>query len=171
LPDLRHTRGAAVRVKENDGVGMAMSARAAAEAYASALADPDAPEAAEIANDSFVRQMRSAAAANAALPDVDFSQTWSVEDVRYALRTADGGALAFVTFLRQDTYTVPEGLTVTWPDDSPQKAFLSSGISGSGKLSYYHQVLIHLPGGKGKPRALGQYGGVVSGESGSTSAR
>jgi hypothetical protein len=171
LPDLRHTRGAAVRVKENDGVGMAMSARAAAEAYASALADPDAPEAAKIADDSFVRQMRSAAATNAALPDVDFAQTWSVEDVRYALRTADGGALAFVTFLRQDTYTVPEGLTVTWPDDSPQKAFLSSGISGSGKLNYYHQVLIHLPGGKGKPRALGQYGGVVSGESGSTPAR
>jgi hypothetical protein len=166
LPDLRRRDGAAVTVKADDGVGMAMSAQEAATAYAAVLTDPDAADADRIAEDSFIEQMRAAAATNAGLPDVTFSQTWQADDVQYALRTADGGALAFVTFLRQDTYTVKEGLTVTWPEGSPQQAFLSAGISGSGQLSYYHQVLLYLPGGNGKPRALGQYGGVVSGDDG-----
>jgi hypothetical protein len=38
---------------------------------------------------------------------------------------------------------------------------------GSGTLTYLHQVLLYIPGGNGQPRALGQYGGVVSGENGS----
>ena len=54
------------------------------------------------------------------------------------------------------------GIKVSWPAGSPQEAFLTNGISGSGKLRYYHQVLLYVPGGsKGEPRALGQYGGVV----------
>lgn len=170
LPEVRRRGGAAVRVAADDETGMSMSAQDAAEAYAAVLADPAAASA-EIADDSFIQQMRTTAATNAGLDDVSFSQTWEAEDVQYALRTADGGALAFVTFLRQDTYTVEDGLTITWPEGSPQQAFLSAGIEGSGQLNYYHQVLIHLPGGKGKPRALGQYGGVVSGDSGATNFR
>jgi hypothetical protein len=50
---------------------------------------------------------------------------------------------------------------VSWPAGSPQEAFLAEGISSSGKLRYYHQVLLYLPGGDARPRALGQYGGVV----------
>lgn len=171
LPQIRRRDGAAVRVTAGDGAGVSMSPKEAAEAYAAVLADPSAPAAAEIADDSFVQQMRSTAATNAQLDDVRFSQRWEAEDVKYALRTTDGGVLAFVTFLREDTYTVDEGLTVTWPEGSPQQAFLSTGIAGSGQLAYYHQVLLHLPGDGGKPRALGQYGGVVSGDSGSTSIR
>lgn len=170
LPDLRHRDGEALTVAADDGVGMAMSPQKAATAYAAVLTDPKAPEAAEITDDSFIQQMRTAATTNAGLPDVRFAQTWEADDIRFALRTADGGALAFVTFLRQDTYTVKAGLTVTWPAGSPQQAFLSSGISSSGQLSYYHQVLLYLPGGNGKPRALGQYGGVVSGDTGEGSA-
>jgi hypothetical protein len=168
LPELRRRDGDAVTVAAGDGRGVAMSPQDAATAYAAVLTDPDAPESAAIADDSFIRQMRKTAATNAGLPDVSFAQTWQADDVRYAMRTTDGGVLAFVTFLRQDTYTVEPGLTVTWPEGSPQQAFLSSGISGSGQLSYYHQVLLYLPGGDEKPRALGQYGGVVSGDAAAT---
>jgi hypothetical protein len=163
LPDVRRASGAAVTVKADNGTGMAMSPQQAADAYAAVLADPNAQQSSQIADDSFIKQMRATAATNADLADVTFSQTWEAQDVQYALRTSDGGALAFVTLLRQDTYTVKDGLTVTWPEGSPQRAFLSKGISGSGTLSYLHQVLLYLPGGDGEPRALGQYGGVVSG--------
>jgi hypothetical protein len=164
LPRIRRTAGAAVTVAADDGVGMSMSPQAAAAAYASVLADPKASGSGTIAADSFIKQMRSAAQSNAALKDVKFSQTWEAQDVQYALRTRDGGAIAFVTLLRKDTYAVKDGLTVTWPEGTPQQAFLSAGISGSGTLSYLHQVLLYLPGGDGPPRALGQYGGVVGGE-------
>jgi hypothetical protein len=171
IPAIRRTSGAAVTVKPDDGRGMSMSAQEAAAAYAAVLADPKAPEAASIGDDAFVKQMRAAAATNGGLEGVQFSQTWEAQDVRHVLRTRDGGALAFVTLLRQDTYTVKDGLTITWPEGSPQQAFLSKGISGSGKLTYLHQVLLRIPGNNGTPRALGQYGGVVSGDGGETTVR
>ncbi|MCD9199208.1 hypothetical protein [Aeromicrobium wangtongii] len=171
IPTIRRSSGAAVTVDPKNGSGLPMSAQDAATAYAAVLADPKAPEASSIADDAFIKQMRAAAATNGGLEGVKFSQTWEAQDVRYALRTSDGGALAFVTLLRQDTYTVQDGLTITWPEGSPQQAFLSQGISGSGKLSYLHQVLLQIPGDAGKPRALGQYGGVVSGEGGETAVR
>ncbi|MET0820224.1 MAG: hypothetical protein ABWY58_04620 [Aeromicrobium sp.] len=164
LPPIRRSGGAALKVAADDGVGMSMSPQDAAKAYAAVLADPKAPAARAIADDSFIKQMRATARSNAELKDVRFSQAWEAQDVQYALRTSDGGALAFVTLLRTDTYSVEDGLTVTWPEGSPQRAFLSAGISGSGTLSYLHQVLLYLPGGDGPPRALGQYGGVVGGE-------
>jgi len=166
IPGIRRENGAAVTVAPDDGVGMAMSAQDAAAAYAAVLGSPGAPEANSIPDDSFIKQMRAAAAVNAELQDVEFSQTWQAQDVQYALRTSDGGALAFVTLLRDDTYRVKDGLTITWPEGSPQQAFLSEGISSSGTLTYLHQVLLYIPGGKGDPRALGQYGGVVSGDNG-----
>ena len=141
------------------------TATAAAKAYAESLADASSKSAGKVADDSFVKQMRATADTNGKLEGVKFSQSWGADDVEYVLRTADGGALAFVTLLRLDTYAVKEGLTVSWPQGTPQQAFLSSGISSSGKLRYYHQVLLYLPGGSGKPRALGQYGGVVSADS------
>ncbi len=166
LPSIRTSDGAARRVDPSDGAGMAMSIDDAAEAYVRTLTDPAAAEADTIEEDSFIDQMREAVAVNASLDGVGFSQTWEAEDVQYALRTDDGGALAFVTLLRTDSYTVDDGLQVTWPPGSPQQAFLAEGVQGSGVLSYYHQVLVYLPGGKDKPRALGQFGGVVSGDVG-----
>ncbi|MRK01105.1 hypothetical protein GEV27_06175 [Aeromicrobium sp. S22] len=170
LPQIRRESGAPVTVKPKDGVGMSMSVQDAAAAYVKVLSDPKAPEASSIVSDSFIEQMRSAAQTNGSLKGVTFSQTWGADDVRYALRTADGGALAFVTLLRSDTYDVKEGLTITWPEGTPQQAFLASGIAGSGKLNYYHQVLLYIPGGTGKPRALGQYGGVVSADAAGTAS-
>lgn len=170
LPGIRRTRGAALTVAADNGTGVAMSPQAAADAYAAVLAGP-AAAASDVPTDSFIRQMRATAETNAGLADVQFSQAWEAQPVSYALRTSDGGALTFVTLLRQDTYTVDDGLTVTFPDGSPQKALLPAGITGSGTLSYLHQVLLYLPGGDGEPRALGQYGGVVSGQGGATDAR
>jgi hypothetical protein len=161
IPGIR-SEGEALTVKPDDGVGMSMSATKAAKAYAKSLADPESSDAGRVADDSFIKQMRTTAENNAKLEGVTFSQSWGNEDVKYVLRTTDGGALAFVTLLRLDTYTVKEGLTVSWPEGTPQQAFLSSGISSAGKLRYYHQVLLYIPGSGGKPRAIGQYGGVVS---------
>lgn len=163
LPELR-TSGAAevAAVKPENGVGMSMSPQETADTYAKALADAASPEADKVVKDSFIRQMRGVADANSGLTGATFSQTWVAEKVRFALRTSDGGALVFVTLLRSDKYAVQEGLTVSWPEGTPQQAFLSTGISGSGTLAYKHQVLLHIPGGgNGKPRAIGQYGGVV----------
>jgi hypothetical protein len=165
IPDIRRKGSRALTVKPDDGVGMSMSATEAAAAYAKSLADPSSPDAGKVADDSFIKQMRTTAANNSKLAGVTFSQSWGSDDVKYVLRTTDGGALAFVTLRRLDTYDVKDGLTVSWPAGTPQQAFLSSGISNSGKLRYYHQVLLYIPGGNEKPRAIGQYGGVVGADS------
>jgi hypothetical protein len=117
---------------------------------------------AEVVRDDFIRKMRSAFVQANTLEGVTVTQTWAAEQVDHALRTKDGGALVWVTLLRLDNYNVQPGIKVSWPPGSAQQAFLANGISNTGRLRYYHQVLLYLPGGKQKPRALGQYGGVVS---------
>ena len=160
LPALRHDGdGAALTVAPSSSTGMAMSPQEAADAYARALGSTT--PSAEVAQDDFIRQMRDSFDANSSLEGVGVTQDWAAEKVEHALRTDDGGALVFLTLLRLDTYDVQPGVTVSWPAGSPQEAFLAEGISSSGKLRYYHQVLLYLPGGKERPRALGQYGGVV----------
>jgi hypothetical protein len=160
LPELRHDGdGAALAVAPSSSTGMSMSPQEAADAYARALGSNGTST--EVAQDDFIRQMRDAFDANSTLEGVGVTQDWAAEKVEHALRTDDGGALVFVTLLRLDTYDVQPGVRVSWPSGSPQEAFLAEGISSSGKLRYYHQVLLYLPGGKERPRALGQYGGVV----------
>ena len=160
LPALRHGGdGAALPVSPSSSAGMAMSPQEAADAYARALGSTDPST--EVARDDFIRQMRDSFDANSRLEGVGVTQEWAAEKVEHALRTDDGGALVFVTLLRLDTYDVQPCVTVSWPAGSPQEAFLAEGISSSGKLRYYHQVLLYLPGGDARPRALGQYGGVV----------
>ena len=166
LPPLRSgPEDTFVEVKARDKAGVSMSPQEAVDTYAEALDDPSNAAAGKVENDGFIKQMRGIADTNQLLKNVTFSQSWGAEDVEFAARTEDGGALVFATLLRLDTYVVKNGVTVSWPEGSPQKAFLSQDISKSGKLRYYHQVLLYVPGkGGGKPRALGQYGGVVSGE-------
>lgn len=161
LPELRIDDGAAVRVNADDDAGISATAQATAEAYALLLTDPEDPAADRVEQDAFIELMRETAAQNAGLEGVTFEQTWEAQDVRHVLRTADGGALAFVDLVRTDSYEVEDGVTVTWPEDSPQRAFIQEGISTSGSLEHNHQVLVHLPGGDAKPRAIGQFGGVV----------
>lgn len=161
LPGLRHDRsGHVIAVAANNGKGMAKSPQGAAAAYAKALGSMTG-DSEGIARDDFIRKMRGAFDQANRLEGVRVSQSWAAERVEQALRTDDGGALVWVTLLRLDNYTVQPGIKVSWPAGSPQQAFLANGISSSGKLRYYHQVLLQLPGGDGKPRALGQFGGVV----------
>lgn len=161
LPGLRHDGDHVIAVAANNGKGMSMSPQRAAASYAKALASMSGSS--DVARDDFIKKMRTSFDQANRLEGVRVTQTWAAERVEHALRTDDGGALAWVTLLRLDTYTVQPGIKVSWPDGSPQQAFLADGISGSGKLRYYHQVLLYVPGGsKGEPRALGHYGGVVS---------
>jgi len=165
LPSIRHdSDGRALRVAPSNGKGMAESPQSAADAYASALGSMS-DTSSVVARDDFIRKMRSAFVKANSLEGVTVSQTWAAERVHQALRTEDGGALVWVTLLRLDSYSVQPGIKVSWPAGSPQQAFLANGISNTGKLRYYHQVLLYLPGGDQKPRALGQYGGVVSADS------
>lgn len=161
LPEVRERDGAALTVAADSTTGMRMSPQEAADRYATALQDPSSPAGTSLAQDDFREQMREAAQRNAALDGVRFSQSWKAEDVTHTLRLSDGGALVFATLERVDSYRVAEGIRVTWPDDSPQKALLADGVSSSGRLRYLHQVLVQIPGGSGKPRIIGQYGGVV----------
>jgi|GEM_PF-3484052 len=168
IPALRHNGGGqAIVVKPSDRRGMAMSAQDAADAYARVLTDPTAVADAGITEDAFIRQMADVATKNGLLDGVQFEQSWAAEKVEQVLRTSDGGALAFVTLLRRDRYTVPLDRKITWPEGSPQQALLEDGIQGStATLNYYHQIVVYLPGGTAKPRAIAQFGGVVQGEAG-----
>lgn len=161
LPELRRRGGDALAVKAANGAGMAASPQKAAAAYASALVPGAKAGGVDVSDDAFRQQMSRTAEQNSALKGVGFSQKWRADPVTHALRTSDGGALVFATLERLDAYTVQDGVTVTFPEGSPQQAFLQTGISTSGTLRYLHQVLLRVPPGDGPVRALGQYGGVV----------
>lgn len=151
--------GALVTLPPGDRSGLVGSPEDVAETYARALSDKGSEA---VAADSFLQQMDEVAAASSSIKGVTFSQTWKAHDVRYAARTADGGALVFATFTRDDDYRVEDGVFVDWPEGSVQKAFLTGKLFAHGKLRYYHQVLLYVPrSGAGKPRAIGQYGGII----------
>ena len=163
LPALRGgPHGTFVPVGAKQKGDLSTTPQKVADDYAKVLENPKAPAVSEFENDGFIKQMRTAVAANRLLKDVTFVQSWAADDVEFAARTTDGGFLVWATMLRLDGYGVKKGISVTFPEGSPQKAFLAKDITTSGKLRYYHQVLLYAPGpGGGKPRALGQYGGVV----------
>lgn len=163
LPALRSGKhDTLVPVWRKDKSGLSMSPQSVADDYAAALAKPDSKAAARFENDGFIRQMSAAADANKALKNVTFTQTWAAEDVEFAARTSDGGMLVWATLLRLDGYGVKNGISVAFAPGSPQQSFLGKNITTSGLLRYYHQVLLYVPGTDGgKPRVLGQYGGVV----------
>ncbi len=144
--------------------GLDLSPTDAVRSYTAALADPSVPAASAVVADSFISQMRAIAREQRRIKGVHFSESWSAQPVQYALRTDDGGALVFATLVRVDRYRIKPGTYVNWPEGSEQKAFLSGRLYTNGLLRYYHQLLMYIPpAGSGKPRVLGQYGGVVSG--------
>ncbi len=92
-----------------------------------------------------------------------FSQRWRADEVEWAARTRDGGALVFATMRRYDGYQIEPDTAVDWGEGSEQAAFLAGRAYTSAVLRYRHQVLLYVPpDGGGQVRALGQYGGVVS---------
>lgn len=161
LPALRQRYGSPIQVGPDSETAMSMSPQRAADTYAQVLEEPDSKQAGLFQADAFRKQMRAATEQNRNLRRVRYSQKWAADPVRYALRLRDGGALVFVDLKRADTYRVPSGVTVTWPKDSPQRAFIPAGISTSGTLVYRHQVLMIIPGRDRPVRVIGQYGGVV----------
>jgi len=160
LPPPREIDGALATVRSDSDSGLSMSPQEAADVYARALDDPDSQAAKQIGKDGFIKQMRQTSKAESGLKNTEFTQAWKALEVRHAARTQDGGAMAWITLSRKDTYRVKSGLKVTWPKGSPQQAFLGEGITGDGTLQFYHQLLLFIPA-DGAPRALGQYGGVV----------
>ena len=132
------------------------------QAYATVLADPLAPQAGEFAADDFIRQMRDLQHAQSALAFADFEQTWTAQPVRFVLRTADGGALVFATLVRTDRYTVARGGFIDWEGNAAAQAYLPGRVFHSAQLRYLHQILMLIPG-HGRPRVIGQSGGVVDG--------
>ncbi|MGH1565095.1 hypothetical protein [Mumia sp. DW29H23] len=165
LPVPKTVDGVVETVGPDDSDGLLSSPTAAMQAYAATLGDPNSPRATQVTADSFVTQMRAQAAA-LAKPGTTFQRTWASQPVTHAVRTQDGGALVFGTLMRQDGWVLAPGASVTWPEDSEQKAYLGSPMNRSGVLRYYHQVLMYVPpqGGVGLPRVLGQYGGVIGSE-------
>ena len=138
LPGLRHDGDHVIPVAASNGKGMSMSPQRAAASYAKALASMSGSSA--VARDDFIKKMRTAFDQANQLEGVRVTQTWAAERVEHALRTDDGGALAWVTLLRLDTYTVQPGIKVSWPDGSPQQAFLGQRHLG------LRQVAVLPPG-------------------------
>jgi len=164
LPELSLDDSSALQpVQPDDASGLAGSPQDVADAYGALLDDPDAQEDDLVLVDSFVQQMRAVADTQAGLDGVQFSQSWEAEDVKWAARTADGGALVFATMERSDSYRIDPDTAVDWQPGSEQAAFLAGRVYTSAVLHYRHQVLLYVPpAGGGQVRALGQYGGVVS---------
>ena len=156
--------GAARSVSPRDAAGLGTSAQRAVEAYATVLADPPAPQAAEFVADDFIRQMRDLQDAQNALAFADFEQMWTARPVRFALRTVDGGALVFATLVRTDRYTVARRGFIDWKGNAAAQAYLPGRVLHFAQLRYLHQILMVIPpAGQGRPRVIGQSGGVVDG--------
>jgi len=165
LPNLQtDATGALVVAGPDSDDGLVLSPAAALDAYAAALDDPSSA-ADQVAEDSFIAAMREVAGRQSAIEGVRFTQSWSARPVEYALRTVDGGALAFATLERVDRYRIDAGRAIDWPEGSEQEAFLSGRLYSVGVLRYFHQVLMYVPPEPdGEPFVLGQYGGVVEGD-------
>jgi len=165
LPELAMDEsGAILPLAGDDTTGLAVSPQEVAQAYAGLLADPSTGGDEAVLVDSFVQQMRSITETQSNIDGVRFRQGWSARDVQWAARSGDGGALVFATMVRTDRYRLRPGAAIDWPEGSEQEAFLSGRAYSEATLRYLHQVLLYLPpAGGGQARAVGQYGGVVSG--------
>ena len=166
LPDLAFdAEGALKTLSASDGAGLVDPPKRVVEDYANALANPNSAAAKSIADDAFIEHVRESVRDFSGITGVKYEQTWKPKRVKYAVRTADGGALVFATFARNERYRIKDGVFVDWPKGSPQRAFLGGKLYSRGKLRYLHQVLLYVPeSGGGKPHAIGQYGGIVDGE-------
>lgn len=159
------SHGALQVLAPDEKSGLVATPESIATTYAKALQDPGSPAAGTIGDDGFVAEVRRNDMRFSTLGGATYDQTWKPHEVKYVVRTADGGALVFATFTREEHFKIKDGVTVDWPDDSPQRAFLGGKLYARGKLRYYHQVLLYVPAdGDGKPRAIGQYGGIIDGD-------
>jgi hypothetical protein len=161
----RDDEGGVVTVAPDDATTTAVSPAVALRRYARALAPGEGPDDALFAPDRFLERSRVFQQAQQSLPFASFRQTWTALPPRYALRVAGGGVLVFGTLVRTDAYSVRADSYIDWADSSDTAAYLPGRVYRSAELDYAHQVLMFLPAkGQGRPRLIGQYGGVVDGE-------
>lgn len=154
--------GAITPVGSAEASGLQAAPQEVADAYADLLADADAGGGELVTVDSFVQQMRTVETTQSSVEGVALQQSWSAQQVRWAMRTEDGGALMFATFDRIDAYRLKSPKSIRWAAQSEQRAFLDDSTDKRPTLDYLHQVLFYLPpAGAGAARAIGQYGGVV----------
>lgn len=164
LPELAVDGSGAIEpVAADTGEGLAATPQEVADAYAGVLDDGSAAGDDLVAVDSFVQQTRTVVSTLESIDGVELEQSWSAGAVQWAMRTSDGGALAFITMTRTDAYRLESPRDVEWPAESEQQALLANGSDETPTLEYLQQVLLYLPpAGAGQASALGQYGGVVS---------
>ncbi|MFC4120936.1 hypothetical protein [Nonomuraea zeae] len=167
LPEIRtDASGAAAEVGQEDATGLLMSPAAFAEGYAAHLVGQGTPaEKTRFAADKLTtgaasnrRKMdKYARLAEIAHPAAAYPS--------YALRTADGGALAFTTIERSKRYNVRPG---------PERNYVFQKDNGLLPGKYYTymemeeliQVVAHIPPKSAEPgqiQVLGAYSGIISG--------
>lgn len=163
LPALRKGAGdGLVQLDAERTGGLIDTPAAVVDMYVSALQDPTTKAAERIHTDGFRSQMNASRTEAESIVGVDYAFAWQAKQVRYAVRTDDGGALVFATLERADTYRIGSGRAIAWPAGSAEKAFLGDAVSGTSTVTYNYQILMYVPPeGAGKPFVLGQYGGVV----------
>lgn len=126
--------------------------------YADVLEDPSSRFASQFEVDAFITQMHDGVESQPR-EGVDFGQEWKAEPVMYAVRLADGGALVFGSLRRVDRYDVVGDKALQFAD-SEAGAILTEPVRRSATLTYFHDVLLYVPG-NGRALAIGQYGGLV----------
>jgi hypothetical protein len=164
-PIAQDSTGAAVTVSPDDTTVTGVSPTEVLQRYAGALTPGESQDDTFFAADAFSTQTRRFQQSQASLPFADFSQTWSALPPEFTLRTEDGGFLVFGTLTRRDAYAVQTNSYIDWDDTADTAAYLPGRVYRSAVLDYSHQMLLYVPPrGQGKPRLIGQYGGVVDGQ-------
>ena len=161
---VQDSTGAAVTVGADDSSLTGLSPAEALERYAGALAPGETEDDTLFADDAFLTENREFQQTQDSLPFATFQQTWAAQPPRFALRAEGGGVLVFGTVTRRDTYDVQANSYIDWDDNADTAAYLPGRVYRSATLDYTHQLLLFVPPrGEGKPRLIGQYGGVVEG--------
>ena len=164
-PVAQDETGATVTVAPDDDTSTGISPTEVLQRYVGALAAGRSKDDTFFAPDAFLAQTRKFQQTQDSLPFATFKQTWAAEPPRYTLRTEDGGFLVFGTVTRRDAYSVQTNSYIDWDTTADTAASLPGRIYRSATLDYTHQLLLYVPPqGEGKPRLIGQYGGVVDGQ-------
>jgi hypothetical protein len=157
--------GAAVTVASDDDTSTGVSPADVLQRYAGALAPGESQDDTFFAPDAFLDQSRKFQQTQDSLPFATFAQFWSAQPPQFTLRTEDGGFLVFGTVTRRDSYSVQTNSYIDWDDTADTAAYLPGRVYRSATLDYTHQLLLYVPPkGQGRPRLIGQYGGVVDGQ-------
>ncbi|MEV4291683.1 hypothetical protein AB0K40_39775 [Nonomuraea bangladeshensis] len=167
LPEIaKDASGAAVEVAQADAAGLMMSPAAFARSYAAHLVGKGAAASkSRFAADRLTTGAASTRVKMAPYAKLTESARPAAAYPSYAVRTADGGALAFTTVERTRRYDVRQG---------PQRNYVQQKNSGFLPGKYYTymkfteliQIVAYIPpktAGPGQVEVIGSYSGITSG--------